>query len=622
MARTGKKCYTALMSKPILRWVLTSAAVVLVLNLLLFTYARFVVLPLLGALFLLALCVGLGDAFAAAFKVQCPTIMETTALGLMAVTAFFFLAGSARILNRWSVFLFLAISLAITGLRCLSRPSGREFRAKWQAFLSRPISAFAVFLLPMAYAALPPTFYDTLVYHLGIANLYLQNGGFVPTPQLVFANTFIYYEISLIPAVFIGDMVPRLFHFLLGALFLTAVADEAAENWGIKNTSRLVLALASLPMTLFLLVTCKNDLPGAVFIFLAIIRFRRGDWKLSAVFWGFAVGIKYSNLLPLAVFALVAFKPWKRVDFKRLVLTGLIVLLAVSPLLLKNLVLNSNPFSPFLADRFPSPCWDSGRLAYLQRDVGRICHSWQQFLKFPYEASFAEIGSGGIVGPLFLIFLPFLLLGPRLDRRWLIFSLLVLAATPFLSGSLRFAYVAFVVLAIYCLVALEASAGKVMKSVFAVVIAVNLFMGAALLERVYAAHLLWSGKASPEEYKAERFPAYPLFAHINANLPKTARIIVAGEARNFYLKRPYQASSALDYGILKKYLTPEINAPLFIAALKRDGFSHLAIDYLEQQRLQKGYANYSSGEWQRLQQVLSGWEPEFRLGPLCLYKLD
>ncbi len=123
---------------------------------------------------------------------------------------------------------------------------------------------------------------------------------------------------------------------------------------------------------MFLLVTCKNDLPGAIFIFLAIKHFQRQNFKLSAVFWGFAVGIKYFNLLPLALFLLLTIKPWKKADLKRLSLMALIIFLVVSPLLVKNLHFNGNPFFPFFSKIFPSPFWDSDRYGRMQADVGRI----------------------------------------------------------------------------------------------------------------------------------------------------------------------------------------------------------------------------------------------------------
>jgi hypothetical protein len=609
------------MGKPILRAILSAAAVIFTLNLLFFNYSLHVLLPLLAALLLLLALVGLGDALAAWLSAAAAGVLDKAALGLMAAAAYFYLAGSFGALNRWTVLLFFAAAAATSGVRFFSGPGRADAREGLRRFLSRPAAEFAVFLFPLAYAALPPTFYDSLVYHLGIPNLYLQSGGFVATPQFVYANTFIYYEISLIPAVFLGDLVPSLFHFLLGTVFVLAVADEAVERWGVQKKAHVVLALVSLPMTLFLLATCKNDLASAIFIFLAIRQFQRDHWKLSAAFWGFAVGIKYFNLLPLAVFLLVACKPWKRAGLKKGLLMALIVVLAVSPLLLKNLRFTGNPFFPFMQRAFPAAYWDADRFQRLQDDVGRTARTPGDLARLPYSLSFFNHGYGGLVGPLFLVFLPFLLLGKTRDARWLLWALLVLVAAAWLTASLRFVYIAFVVLTIFAVRAYEAAGGRLLKAVFYSLLAMNFVMGFAMLETFYQAHTLLGAGYSPEQYREHFFPAYPVFAYINKNTPPGARVLLAGEARNFYLKRPYRLSTALDYCILKKYLQGSPDAGAFVAAMKGDGFSYLVVSFSELDRLQRGYAILSAAEMEKLLAFLRTLAPLFRHGSVCLYRI-
>lgn len=609
------------MGKPILRVILSAAAVIFTLNLLFFNYSLHVILPLLAALLLLLALYGLGDALAGWLAIADAGALERIALGMMAAAAYFYLVGFFKVLNRWTVLLFFAAAAAIFCWRFIFRQRQPDSRESLRRFLSRPPSEFAVFLVPLVYAVLPPTFYDSLVYHLGIPNLYLQSGGFVSTPQFVYANTFIYYEISLIPAVFLGDLVPRLFHFFLGTLFVLAVADEAVERWGIRKKAHVVLLLVSLPMTLFLLVTCKNDLAGAVFIFLAIRQFQRGHWKLSAVFWGFAVGIKYFNLLPLALFVLVAFKPWKKTDLKKGLLMGLIVVLAVSPLLVKNLRFTGNPLFPFMHGTFPSAYWDADRFQRLQDDVGKMARTPGDLIRLPYSLSFFNHGYGGLVGPVFLVFLPFLLLGPVRDRKWLLWALLVLVSAPWLTASLRFVYIVFAVLTIFAVRAYEAAGGKLLKAVFYMLIAMNFVMGFAMLEKFYQAHSVLSGADDSESYRVRLFPAYPVFAYINKNTPPQAKILLAGEARNFYLKRPYRLSTALDHCILKKYLLTSEDAGTFVTAMKKDGFSHLLVNFSELERLQKGYAILSAAEMEKLLLFLRTLQPLFRHGSVCLYRL-
>ncbi len=610
------------MAKPFLRILLSAAALLLALNLLLFTYARSVILPLLAAAGLLALLVGLGDTLAARLRMAGASALDRAGLGLMAGAAFFFLAAALRLLNRWSVALFLLAALANGAWRLRAALRSDASRAALAAFLGRPAAELAPLLLPLAYASLPPTFYDSLVNHLGIPNLYLQWGGFVAAPHFVFANTFIYYEIALVPAVFLGELVPRLFHFLLGAFFVLAVADEAASGWGVRRKAPLVAALVSLPMTLFLLATCKNDLPAALFIFLGIRRFRGGDWKLSAAFWGFAVGVKYFSLLPLALFALVAFRPWRKADLKKMAVGGLIVAAALAPLLLKNLHYTGNPVYPFLPGTFPAASWDAGLLARFQAEVGATARTPADLLRLPYDLSFFNHGFGGLVGPFFLIFLPFLLLGPAADKRWLAWALLFLAVAPFFTSCLRYAFAAFVVLAIFAVRAWEAAGGRLLRMLFALVVAVNFLLGFAMLEKFYQAHSLWGGSSSLDEYRGRLVPAYPAFAFLNAHAPAGAKVLLVGEARGFYLKRPFVVSSAYDRPLVRRYLGTAHDAGSFAAAVRADGFSFLLVNFSEVERLQAAYSLLTSAEREKLLRFLGAMTPEFRQGPLGVYRLD
>jgi len=77
------------MSKPFLRAILSAAAVILTLNLIFFNYSQHVILPLLGALMLLAALIGLGECLARLFRVPEAGIMDKAALGLMAATVYF-----------------------------------------------------------------------------------------------------------------------------------------------------------------------------------------------------------------------------------------------------------------------------------------------------------------------------------------------------------------------------------------------------------------------------------------------------------------------------------------------------------------------------------------------------
>ena len=198
---------------------------------------------------------------------------------------------------------------------------------------------------------------------------------------------------------------------------------------------------------------------------------------------------------------------------------------------------------------------------------------------------------------------------------------MVLATAPFFTASLRFIYAVFVVLTIFAMLAYEAVGGRLIRVVFWTLIALNFTMGFAILEKSYQAHTAWGGELTQRQYRERLFPAYSLFAHITSVVPHGEKILLVGEARNYYLKRPYQLSSALDYCIVKKYLPGSRDAREFAAAIKADGYSYLAVCLSELERLQKGYAILTDAEKEKLLRFLQNMSPVFSHGSSRLYSL-
>ncbi len=161
-------------------------------------------------------------------------------------------------------------------------------------------------------------------------------------------------------------------------------------------------------------------------------------------------------------------------------------------------------------------------------------------------------------------------------------------------------YAAFVLLAIFTVMvyeSLDAPELKIMKYLFFLIIGLNLVTAFGYQERIYRAHYLYSGKsASIEEYLGIVFPSYPAIAYVNKNTPGNANILLVGEARSYYLKRPYYVSSGIDYSILKKYLSAGPRFQDFFAALKQEKIDYIIYNAGEFQRLQTDYHCLSEEE--------------------------
>jgi hypothetical protein len=391
--------------------------------------------------------------------------------------------------------------------------------------------------------------------------------------------------------------------------------------------------LISMPITVFLLSTVKNDLLSAFFILAGIKYYLENKNKRSALCWGFSIGIKYFNILPLAIFLSLSFLKEKKLNFRVIIIFGIIITAVLLPLFIKNYVFTGNPIFPFLGGYFPqvNPYFDASRFAAMKTDVGRVIHSLADLAKLPYTLSFYEIGSGGLIGAQFLIFLPLIIVAIRRREnkklRLLPFALLFLIVGSYFTGQVRFMYAAIVLLAIFTVLVyegLEASGLKIMKYLFFLIIGLNLATAYGYHERIYRAHYLYSGKsASIDEYLGVVFPSYPAIAYVDKNTPEDANILLVGEARSYYLKRPYYVSSGIDYSMLKKYLSAGPQFPDFIAALKQDKIRYIIYNAKEFNRLLGGYRCLTPEEAARSRDYLNRLKPVFkdRNGELYVFEI-
>jgi hypothetical protein len=73
---------------------------------------------------------------------------------------------------------------------------------------------------------------------------------------------------------------------------------------------------------------------------------------------------------------------------------------------------------------------------------------------------------------------------------------------------------------------------------------------------------------------------------------------------------------------MNPYLGRSRNAAEFTAAIKKQGFSYLLVNFHELERLQKTYDNMAAAEENKLLEFLRALTPVFSQGPVCLYQLD
>jgi len=216
------------------------------------------------------------------------------------------------------------------------------------------------------------------------------------------------------------------------------------------------------------------------------------------------------------------------------------------------------------------------------------------------------------------MFLP-LAFGLPAPRRLLAFALLLFVAAGFFTASMRFVFIAVVIMAGYVVKILEIRSSKVLTALFAIVLLVNGAVAVIQQESLSRAHPLLAGKVSIPQYLAEQFPAYPLIDHINRTVPAEAHILVAGESRNFYLQRRYSVSSALDHSLLRPFLNGSGDAATFFRSLAAAGYSHLLIDLRQMERMVREYQVLTTAQYNELGTILPQRAPLAVAGTVRLY---
>ncbi len=471
------------------------------LNYLLFNYTIFLIIPVIKTLVFFLSVFGCGVLINKIFKKKY-SFFEVLSVGVIFTFFIFYFLSFIKFLKK-EIFL----SYFVFGLVLFFYFLKKEYNQIKEKFIdfNLEIEHFVIiifFTLYFIFASLPPSFYDSLVYHLGIPNLYLQNGGFVKTLNFLYANTSIYYEVFLIPAVFLGDEVPRLFHFLFSFLFIVEFISFVKESYSIKKGWLVFIVILTMPITAFLMVTVKNDVIASIFIYLGVKFFLKKRYIESGIFFGFSIGVKYFSFLGVFLFFLVdfIFEVFfrKKLFFRKYFLISFLIIVLLLPLFIKNFYFTGNPVFPFMFKVFKTSGIDTLRYEIMRKDVGRIIRNSYQAFTFPYYVSFYAFGSGGKIGPLLLVFLPFLAFFRFPKPELFTFSILSFYSGAFFTGSVRFMYFALIFLLPYVVIVLERFEQKFLKIVFIVIVSLNLISSLAMLERYYKASSLYTFKSSKE----------------------------------------------------------------------------------------------------------------------------
>lgn len=444
----------------------------------------------------------------------------------------------------------------------------------------------------------PTLFYDSLVYHLALPDLYLRHGAMVATPMNAYAGIPGGVEMLyawLLPWGGFGSPC-QLLHLSLGVFTAAAIAAigarlrrPAAGLWGaaIFLTTPMVMLASGRP---------GIELGWSWYLSLCMLALlsaeeRPRSMDLAAIFAGLALGTKYQAVLLLPAVVLYFFFAMERAAALKASRRFVFIAVAVAaPWGLRNIAFYRNPVFPFAGGIF-APASAVDVPAFVSSAHGRALTSGEglrEFLVHPWTYSMPQESSeaDNVVSIGFLALLPLAL---AFRKDWGISRLLLLGALLWVpinlfSGLARFSIPALVPLAVACgltVASLEGFAANAAGIFLSVVMMLNL-----LYVHSKADALLWrvlSGEIPVPTFLSHRrpiyfAPPYPAYAWMNEQLGKDARVLLVGEPRSFYLDRDNETSSPYAAQPIAEYANASNSGADLYNRLRSAGISHVYIN--------------------------------------------
>jgi 4-amino-4-deoxy-L-arabinose transferase-like glycosyltransferase len=514
-------------------------------------------------------------------------IVFSAALGLGALSLLAFGLGLIGLFHRWLFWpLFLVLAAILhPQIRAIAKTLREGPILPAGTRLNRTLAIYLGFILTLSFfqCLTPPVAWDSQVYHLTGPKLYLQAHrlpvdidipylGFPPLLEMLFTAGMLLK----------GDIVARLIHYTYGLLTLLALFAFAKRYFSLKVAWLSMAILCSVPSLVLISTWAYVDL-GLIFYeftaFYALMRWleaRDKRWlTLTAILCGLAMGVKYTSIILPITLALIIASRVQQEGLKKMAQTlflfGLSAIVVASPWYLKNLFSTGNPFYPFF---FGGIYWDEFRAWWYSRaGTGLAFTAPWRLLVAPWEIT--VLGTQGTesydatIGPILLTVVPLLALVWRKiapeERRVIGYALLVclIQYLFWLYGVAQSALLVqtrllFPILALLALLAgytvdklalLTRPAFSLQWFITAVLLlALGLNAVSGALHFISDSPLPYlAGFESKESYLARHLGLYyTTVAHINENLPPSAKILFLWEPRSYYCQRDCWPDAILD----------------------------------------------------------------------------
>lgn len=431
-------------------------------------------------------------------------------------------------------------------------------------------------------ALAPEVFYDSLVYHLALPQLYLLRGGLSATPENVYSGLPLGVQMLYGMALSLsGDDLAAFLHALFGLGASLGLYAGLKRLAGPRAGAMAALLFYLCPLVVYASWGCGVDLASAFYVTAAFCALTGavgdapdragGRSVLVGLLAGFAAGTKF-NVIPV-LGALWLGHVWlERQEgrgWRGPLIMAAAAAAATAPWFLKNAVLYGNPLYPFLHKVLGSlkPAdWPGFLAAAGSRDLIwslTTAAGLKDFLTLPARCTVGNWPLGDWPGPVMAALLPAALAvrwgGSENPPAWRLTAALAgmgFASWWLASNLVRYLVPALPLLAAAIALAVERGAWPqgVRRAAWAAAFVGSLLayqcawrQGGGIGQWAYV-----RGRMSRHEYLTRQrvtygLPYYAAAEWVNANLPPKAKVLLLGESRAYYLERDFIAATVFDH---------------------------------------------------------------------------
>jgi hypothetical protein len=519
----------------------------------------------------------------------------STALGLAGLAFLTTIAGLLGLLTWWTVGLGLVIAIGagfyriiglVTPPTYLFGPEDLGDEApdpiSWLQYI-----VIAIWMIGLAnFSFLPPVFSDSLAGTLGSASQWALKSGIGFGPETTPESISIPGGLWAMALALRSPHLVTLISGLMGGLAIGAIYTFAKRYCGPLAARSTLLAATSLPIFAFCMLAPHAGMALALYQFCAffcVLRWydeKRKRWSvLGGIFFGLSLGVSPLSLLflpPLIASAFIwALIRRRGIEFIfNLLLAAVATIVALAPWpLICSYLFNS------------AAAWAEPVLS-LQRPPIAQWHS--RIMALPGTISFplATLPPWEVIGPLFLVFVPFFFITYRKNPASGLATAVGMAFLGFgeiFGLDLTYRMSGLMLLAIPAAMAAHRFVETGWRKTVAIgmlyiMIAWQLFHATAMIETVYPSpHRMLLGLETSEQFLYRAVDYYPAADFINKELPADSRILALGSTGLLYFERPMTLAGQTEMGSIAPLLTPTGDYDPALGWLRRRGYSHILI---------------------------------------------